>query len=109
MLSVVRVRVAAVAQRETGHQSRLLASDVAHPLRSGRNESFCGEDWASDAGRTDRTDRREPRCAADHRIRAECQLQTSPRRSALMLQPRKKAARTARRISFQTTDAHALG
>jgi len=91
------------------HQPRPQASGVAHPQRSGRSAMSRGGDCASDAEQTDRPVRREPRCAADRRVRAESQPQTSARQSALMLQPCKGAAGNAHRTWPRTRDVHGLG
>jgi hypothetical protein len=91
-----------------GPQRRLQASGVAHPQRPERNRPSFGRDWVSNAARTDQQDRAESQYGAGRQFPTGRRSRMLPRQSALVLQPCKKAAGTARRISSRTTDARAL-
>src|SRR5258707_9753265 len=71
LVNLLRVQSRLNKRPVARYQSRVQASGVAHPQRSGRSVSSYDEDWAADAVPTDRPDRREPRCAADHRVQIE--------------------------------------
>ena len=83
-------------------------SGVAHPPRSGQSRPFFVEDLDTDATRTSRRDRREPRCVAGRRIRVARRPRMLPTQSVLKPQPWTRAAHTPRRILPRTRDARAL-
>jgi hypothetical protein len=88
-----------------GPQRRLQASGVAHPPRPERNQQSFGEDLDANAARTDRQDRKEPRCGAGRQIPTGRRPRMLPRQSALMPQPCRRGAYMARRTLPQTRGA----